>query len=140
MDLSAPGGIVEIMRISPASPPDLQGPTTSTPRFETARRNFQLARHELTTAALEELLLRVRIRHPDAARVLFVCDEVEDGLYLAEITDGAGRPLGTGGPLLADRTTAQVLGNLRGSDLAALDGVTYDRAAMAFAVEIDTLG
>lgn len=139
MDLSVPGGIVEIMRISPASPPDLQGPTTSTPRFETARRNFQLARHELTTAALMELVLRVRTRHPDAARVLFVCDDVEDRLYLAEIADGAGRPLGTDGPLLDDRTAAQVLGNLRGPDLASLGGVTHDRTAMAFAVEIDTL-
>lgn len=139
MDLSVPGGIVEIMRISPASPPDLQGPTTSTPRFETARRNFQLARHELTTAALMELVLRVRTRHPDAARVLFVCDDVEDRLYLAEIADGAGRPLDTDGPLLDDRTTAQVLGNLRGPDLASLGGVTHDRTAMAFAVEIDTL-
>lgn len=139
MELSVPGGIVEIMRISPASPPDLQGPTTSTPRFETARRNFQLARHELTTAALMELVLRVRTRHPDAARVLFVCDDVEDRLYLAEIADGAGRPLDTDGPLLDDRTTAQVLGNLRGPDLASLGGVTHDRTAMAFAVEIDTL-
>lgn len=127
------------MRNSPASPPDLQGPTTSTPRFESARRNFQHARHELTAAALDELVLRVRTRHPDAARVVFFCDDVEDCFYLAEITDGAGRSLGTDGPLLDDRTSAQMLGNIRGCDLASLPGVTCDRISMTFAVEIDPL-
>lgn len=140
MDLSVPGGSVGTMRNSPASPPDLQGPTTSTPRFETARRDFQLARLELTVAALMELVIRVRTRHPDAARVLFICDDVEDELYLAEITDACGRHLGTDGPLLGDRTAAQVLGNLRGPDLASLDGVVHDPVAMAFAVEIGMLG
>ena len=54
-------------------------------------------------------------------------------------TDGAGRSVGTHGPLLDDRTAARVLGNIRGRDLASLPGVTLDRIAMAFAVEIDAL-
>ncbi|GAB2608459.1 hypothetical protein GCM10009696_12490 [Kocuria himachalensis] len=135
--LSGPSGSLDTMRIPPASPPDLQGPTTSTPRFESARRNFQYARHELTAAALEELVLRVRIRHPDAARLVFFCDDVEDEISLAEITDGAGRSLGADGPLLDDRTAAQMLGNLHGPDLASLPGVEHDRLEMTFAVEID---
>lgn len=125
------------MRNPPASPPDLQGPTTSTPRFEIARRNFQYARYELTAAALEELMLRVRTRHPDASRLLLVCDDVEDGLYLADITDRSGRSLDTSGPLLEDRTAAQLLGNLRGPDLASLPGVVHDRVEMTFAVEFN---
>ena len=127
------------MRNPPASPPDLQGPTTSTARFEAARRNFQRARHELTAAALEELVLRVGARHPDAARLVLVCDDVEDGLYLAEITDRTGHSLDTGGPLLADRTAAQLLGNLRGPDLAMLDGVNHDASTMTFEVVLDAL-
>ncbi|MEX5305749.1 hypothetical protein RF644_08310 [Kocuria sp. CPCC 205258] len=127
------------MRNPPASPPDLQGPTTSTARFEYARRNFQYARHELTAAALEELVLRARIRHPDAARLVFCCDDVEDGIYLAEVLDSDGRSLGAGGPLLDDRTAAQLLGNLRGLDLASLPGVVHDRVEMTFAMEIDAL-
>lgn len=125
------------MRTPPASSARLQGPTTSTARFETARRNFQRARYELTAAALADVVLRVRTRHPDAARLLFVCDDVEDGLYLAEITDRAGRPLDVTGALLDDRTTAQILGNIRGGDLASVPGVTHDRVAMSFALEID---
>ncbi|MFF0990486.1 hypothetical protein [Kocuria nitroreducens] len=127
------------MRNPPASSADLQGPTTSTARFETARRNFQRARLELTVAALEDLVLRVRTRHPEAAALLLICDDVEDALYLAEITDGAGNVLGSGGPLLDDRTTAQMLGNLCPPDLASLPGVTHDRVAMTFAVEIDAM-
>ena len=138
-DLSGLGDSVVGMRNPPASPPDLQGPTTSTARFEAARRNFQRARHELTAAALEELVLRVRARHPDAARLVLVCDDVEDGLYLAEIIDRAGRSLDTGGPLLENRTEAQLLGNLRGPDLATLPGVVHDRGEMTFAVEVDAL-
>lgn len=71
--------------------------------------------------------------------MLFICDDVEDGLYLAEVTDRTGMPLGAGGPLLGDRTTAQVLGNLCGTDLAAVDGVRHDPVAMTFEVEIDAL-
>jgi hypothetical protein len=88
---------------------------------------------------LEELVVRVRTRHPEASRMLFICDDVEDGLYLAEVTDRAGASLSTGGPLLDERTTAQVLGNIGGSDLAAVGGVDHDPVAMTFEVEIDAL-
>lgn len=124
------------MRNAPTSPPDLQGPTTSTPRFETARRNFQLARFELTAAALQELTVRVRIRFPQARELLMLCDDVEDGLYLAGITDGSGRALPTSGPLLDDRTTTQVIGNLRGSYLALLPGVVHDPVEQSFRVHL----
>jgi hypothetical protein len=94
----------------------------------------------LTAAALEELVCRVRIRHPEASRMMFICDDIEDGLYLAEVNDRAGAALSTDGPLLDERTTAQVLGNIRGPDLAAVGGVRHDPVAMTFEVEIDALG
>jgi hypothetical protein len=127
------------MRTPSTSPPHTQGPTTTSPPFEEARRRFLAARHQLTCAALEELIVRVRTRHPEASGMLFICDDVEDGLYLAEVTDRTGMPLGAGGPLLDDRTTAQVLGNLCGTDLAAVHGVRHDPVAMTFEVEIDAL-
>ena len=127
------------MRTSPASLPEAQGPTTTTARFEEARRSFLEARHELTAAALDELATRVRARHPEATRMLFICDDVDDDLYLAQITDDTGTPLDTDGPLLDGRTSAQVLGNLRGPDLATVDGVEHDPAAMTFEVELDAL-
>ncbi|MGX5359442.1 hypothetical protein [Kocuria sp. KH4] len=124
------------MRNTPTSPPDLQGPTTSTPRFETARRNFQLARFELTAAALDELTVRVRIRYPQARELLLLCDDVEDGLYLAGITDGTGTALTPSGPLLDDRATAQMIGNLRGAYLALLPGVVHEPAEQSFRVRL----
>lgn len=128
------------MRTPPTSVPELQGPTAASPRFEEARRDFQRARHELTAAALEELVTRVRIRHPEASRLVLVCDDIEDGLYLAEVDDAAGRRLDPDTATLGERTVEQVLGNLRGPDLAALDGVHHDPVEMTFAVEIDALG
>lgn len=116
--------------------PDAQGPTTTHPSFEEARRAYLRARHELTIAALEELILRVRTRHPAVVRMLFICDDVEDGLYLAEISDHDGRRLGTAGPLLEDRTCHQVLGNLHGPDLAVLEGIDHDPVAMTFMVTV----
>ncbi|MFF0903072.1 UNVERIFIED_CONTAM: hypothetical protein RF653_05300 [Kocuria sp. CPCC 205316] len=53
--------------------------------------------------------------------------------------DGAGHALGTRGSLLDDRTTARVLGTIRGRHPASLPGVTLDRIPMALAVEIDAL-
>jgi len=76
------------------APPDVQGPTTTHPGFEAARQISLRARRELTVAALQELILRVRTRHPGAVSVLLICDDVEDGLSLAEVTDHAGRRLG----------------------------------------------
>lgn len=122
------------MRNPATSAPEAQGPTATTPRFEDARRHYLAARHELTAAALDELILRVRTRHRDAAGMLLICDDVEDGLYLAEVTDEAGRRLHTGGSLLDDRTAAQVVANLHGPDLAVLAGVHHDGAAMTFEV------
>jgi hypothetical protein len=119
-----------------STPPDAQGSTTAHPSFEEARRACLRARHQLTIAALEELILRVRTRHPGAVRMLFVCDDVEDGLCLAGISDHHGRRLGTAGPLLEDRTGQQVLGNLHGPDLAVLAGVDHDPAAMTFTVSV----
>lgn len=124
------------MRNAPTSPPDLQGPTTSTPRFETARRNFQLARFELTCAALQELTIRVRTRYPQARELVLLCDDVEDGLYLADITDGSGRALPMSGPLLDDRSTAQMIGNLHGCYLAPLPGVVHDPVEQSFRVDL----
>lgn len=119
-----------------AAPAGAQGPTTTHPGFEAARRAYLGARHELTIAALEELILRVRTRHPCAASLLLICDDVEDGLYLAEVTDRAGRRLGTAGPLLGDRTCHQVVGNLYGPDLAVLAGVHHDPVALTFQVSL----
>jgi hypothetical protein len=116
--------------------PDAQGPTTTHPSFEAARRGYLRALHELTIAALEELILRVRTRHPCAASLLLICDDVEDGLYLAEVCDHEGRRLGAGGPLLGDRTCHQVLDNLHGPDLAVLAGVHHDPVAMTFVVTV----
>lgn len=117
-------------------PADGQGPTPTHPAFETARRAFLRARHELTIAALDELILRVRTRHPGAASLLLICDDVEDGLYLAEVTDPAGRQLGTASSLLGDRTCHQVVGNLYGPDLAVLAGVHHDPVALTFQVSL----
>ncbi|HST71840.1 MULTISPECIES: hypothetical protein [Kocuria] len=118
------------------TPPDTQGPTTTHPGFEAARQAYLRARRELTVAALQELILRVRTRYPGAASVLLICDDVEDGLYLAEITDSSGRSLRPDGPLLEARTCHQVLGNLHGPDLAGVSGVDHDPAAMTFQVTI----
>jgi hypothetical protein len=79
------------------------------------------------------LILRVRTRHPCAASSLLICDDVEDGLHLAEVTDNAGRRPGTGGPMLGDRTCHQVVGNLYGPDLA---GVHHDPVALTFQVSL----
>ncbi|MEX5258031.1 hypothetical protein [Kocuria arenosa] len=116
--------------------PDAQGPTTTHPGFEAARQAYLRARHELTIAALEELSLRARTRHPEAASMMLICDDVEDGLYLAEISDSRGRRLGTAGPLLEDRTCHQILGNLHGPNPAGLAGVEHNPAAMTFTVTI----
>jgi hypothetical protein len=124
------------MRDRRSSPPELPGPTTATPRFEGARRAYLRARHELTVAALDELVLRVRTRHPSAAAMLLVYDDVEDGLYLAGVTDGSGRPLGLDGPLLDDRTSHQIMGNLNGPDLAVLAGVRHDPASLSYEVTL----
>lgn len=116
--------------------PDAQGPTPTHSGFEAARRAYLRARHELTVAALEELILRVRTRHPCAASLLLICDDVEDGLYLAEVSDHEGRRLGAAGALLGDRTCHQVLENLHGPDLAVLAGVHHDPVAMTFTVTL----
>ena len=118
------------------APADAQGPTTTHPAFEVARRAYLRARHELTIAALDELILRVRTRHPCAASLLLICDDVEDGLYLAEVNDRCGRRLGTAVPLLGDRTCHQVVGNLHGPDLAVLAGVRHDPVALTFQVSL----
>ena len=55
----------------------------------------------------------------------------------APLVTASGHALGTHGPLLDDRTAAQMLGNLHGPDLASLPGVEHDRLEMTFAVEID---
>lgn len=127
------------MRTPPPSPPVLQGPSTTSPRFEDARRNFLRSRRELTAAALNELAARVRTRHPEATTLVLACDDVEDGLYLAGVNDRAGRPVVPDTAALGERTVEQVLGNLRGPDLAALDGVRHDRSAMTFEVDLDAL-
>ncbi|MEX5270231.1 hypothetical protein [Kocuria sabuli] len=68
--------------------------------------------------------------------MLFICDDVEDELYLAEMSDSDGRGLGTSGPLLEERTCHQVLGNLHDPGLAVLVGVDQVPRAMTFTVTI----
>ncbi|GEO94715.1 cupin domain-containing protein [Kocuria turfanensis] len=65
------------------------------------------------SSTVEELALRVRARHPQATRLPFIGDDVDDSRYPAEITDHSDRPLDTGGPPPDDRTATQMPGNLR---------------------------
>lgn len=81
------------------------------------------ARHQLTIAAVVELILRVRTRRPAATSMLFICDH-------------DGRRLGTAGSLLEDRACYQVLGNLHGPDLAVLVGGDHDPFVMTFMVAV----
>lgn len=71
--------------------------------------------------------------------MLFVCDDVEDRLHQAEITDPAGQPLGATGRSLDDRTAAQMLRDIRGRDLGSLSGVTRDRTAPTSTARIEEL-
>jgi hypothetical protein len=120
------------MRSVPGRSPGEDGPAPTTPQLAQARTDFLGARHELCVAALNELLVRVRATYPQAAQLELSCDDIEDEIYIAAVTDARGRPLSTCAPLLQARTTEQVLANLHGPSLAALPHIRHDPATMTF--------